>query len=278
MSDAATLSGVGVHGGHPATVHLHRRPGPVAFAVGGVTIPATLAAVADARARTVLATDGARVATVEHLLAALHVAGIWSDLLVEVDGPELPILDGSAGPWRDALADLAARAPFPPPPTPLAPPEGGVRVRDGGGHADLAPGATHLDVRIHFDHPAIGTQAWTGGPAAWGDLLDARTFGFTADADALRAAGLAAGASEANAILFGDDAAPVLRRPDEPVRHKALDALGDLYLLGRPFAGRLRVTRGGHALHHALARALAAAGAFADAPHDAPTQPAPGAA
>ncbi len=259
MSDAATLSGVGVHGGRPATVHLHRRPGPVAFLVTGTAVPATLDAVADARGRTVLAADGVHVATVEHLLAALHVAGIWSDLLVEVDGDELPILDGSAGPWRDALADLAAPAPFPKPPAPLAPPAEGVAVATGDAHARLTPGPTSLDVTIHYDHPAVGTQAWAGGVDAWGALLDARTFGFAADADALRAAGLAAGASPANAIVFGDDAPPVLRRPDEPVRHKALDALGDLYLLGRPFAGRLRVTRGGHALHHALARALARA-------------------
>jgi UDP-3-O-[3-hydroxymyristoyl] N-acetylglucosamine deacetylase len=196
----------------------------------------------------VLGGDGVRVATVEHLLAALHVRGVWSGLLIELDADELPILDGSAAPWDRALGELGT---FPPPPWPVAV-EAEVQD-DHGGRARLASGPRGVSVEIAFDHPAIGRQSWSGPPAAWPQLLSARTFGFERDRRALHAEGRALGASDASAIVFGDDADDVpLRFPDEPARHKALDALGDLYLLGRPFAGRLQVRRGGHALHQRL--------------------------
>ncbi len=257
MSSAATLAGHGVHGGAPCTVRLHRYDGPVALRRAGRTIAARISAVVGARGSTVLGSEGVRVAMVEHLFAALHVRDVWSGVLIEVDADELPILDGSAAPWDEALAALA---PFPPPPEPSRF-EGAVR-RDDGAVAALEAGPRGLDVRIAFDHPAIGAQAWRGGPEAWSELLPARTFGFARDAAALRAAGLATGARRENAIVFGDDA-PLepLRFPDEPVRHKALDALGDLYLLGRPFAGRLRVRRGGHDLHQRLVTRIVAASA-----------------
>lgn len=201
-----------------------------------------------------LGDDGVRVATVEHLLAALHVRGVWSGLLIEVDADELPILDGSAAPWNRALDELGA---FPPAPGPTAV-EAEVQDRHGG-RARLESGPRGLTVDIAFEHPAVGRQSWSGPPEAWPQVLGARTFGFERDRDALRAEGRALGASEASAIVFRENAPDVpLRYPDEPVRHKALDALGDLYLLGRPFAGRLRIRRGGHALHHRLVSEAAA--------------------
>jgi UDP-3-O-[3-hydroxymyristoyl] N-acetylglucosamine deacetylase len=122
-------------------------------------------------------------------------------------------------------------------------------------------------VEIAFDHPAIGRQEWVGRPDTWPDLLAARTFGFAHEQQVLHATGRARGASDANAIVFDDDAPRVpLRFPDEPARHKALDALGDLYLLGRPFAGRLEIWRGGHALHYDLVTALTARLAGAGGP------------
>lgn len=188
---------------------------------------------------------------VEHLFAALHVRDVWSGLLIEVEGDELPILDGSAAPWDEALASLG---PFPLPPDAL---EATAEVRHGDAVARLERGPRELAASITFPHPAIGTQRWSGGPDRWMELLAARTFGFAAEAEALRAAGLARGAGAQNAIVF-DDHGPTqpLRFPDEPVRHKALDALGDLYLLGRPFAGRLHLERAGHELHGRLVRAL----------------------
>ena len=257
MSSPSTLAGHGVHGGAPCTVRLHRYDGPLLLRRAGHTIAPRISAVVGARGATVLGADGVRVAMVEHLFAALHVRDVWSGVLIEVDGDELPILDGSAAPWDEALTALA---PFPPAPEPSRL-EAWVQ-REDGASASLEAGPRGLDVRIAFDHPAVGEQAWHGGPEVWPELLPARTFGFARDAGALYAAGLAGGAKRENAIVFGDHA-PLepLRFPDEPVRHKALDALGDLYLLGRPFAGRLRVRRGGHDLHQRLVSRIVAASA-----------------
>jgi UDP-3-O-[3-hydroxymyristoyl] N-acetylglucosamine deacetylase len=251
---AARVRGVGVHGGRPATVHLIRRDGPVRVRRAGREIAPRVEAVVATRGATVLGDGPARVATVEHLLAALHVRGIWAGLLIEVDGDELPILDGSSAPWDEALADLG---PFPVAPAPLPPAAEAEARQDDGALARLGPGARRIEATVRFDHPAIGRQVWSGGPDAWPELLPARTFGFAAEAAALRAAGLARGAGPGNAIVFGDDG-PLqpLRFPDEPVRHKALDALGDLYLVGRPFDGTLRVDRAGHDLHVRLVRML----------------------
>lgn len=257
MSEGVRLHGHGVHGGRPCTVVLHRRRGPVALRRAGRELAPRHDRVVATRGCTVLGDDGVRLAMVEHLLAAMQVHGVWQDLLVEVDADELPILDGSAAPWAEALAALG---PFPAPPEPLA--RLAEAHGDRGACARLAAGARELDVTIDFDHPAIGRQRWRGAPDAWPELLPARTFGFARDAASLRAQGLALGVADANAIVFDDDApTSPLRFPDEPVRHKALDALGDLYLLGRPFAGRLEVRRGGHGLHHRLVSALARAGA-----------------
>lgn len=253
MSDAV-VRGVGIHGGRTATVRLFRSDGPVRFVRSGRSLRPTVDTVVSTKGATTLGSDGIRIAVVEHLLGALHVRGIWSELTIEVDGDELPILDGSAAPWADALSMLGR---FPPAPSCLA---AEADVHDArGGAARLQAGERSLDATIEFDHPAIGRQHWSGGPDRWDELLSARTFGFAADAAALRAAGLARGASNENAIVFDDHAASApLRFDDEPVRHKALDALGDLYLLGRPFAGRLRVERAGHDLHRRLVRALMA--------------------
>lgn len=257
MSDGVRLHGHGVHGGRPCTVVLHRRPGPVALRRAGRELAPRHDAVVATRGCTVLGTGGVRLAMVEHLLAAMQIGDVWRDLLVEVDADELPILDGSAAPWAEALAALG---PFPAPPPPLA--RTAEACDDGGSCARLTAGARELDVTIDFDHPAVGRQRWRGAPDAWPELLPARTFGFARDAESLRAQGLARGVADANAIVFDDDApTSPLRFPDEPVRHKALDALGDLYLLGRPFAGRLEVRRGGHGLHHRLVTALVRAAA-----------------
>lgn len=252
MTSQVDVVGTGVHSGVQATVRLFRRPGPVRFRRGGRELGPSADRVVATRGCTVLGGDGVRIAVVEHLLAALHVRGIWSDLLVEVTGDELPILDGSATGWDEALAELGT---FPTPPEPRL--GRGETAHAGPAWAALDEGAPSLEVEIEFSHPSIGRQHWSGTPERWRDLLPARTFGFAADAAALRAAGLALGASVDNAIVFDDDGpmAP-LRFPDEPVRHKALDALGDLYLLGRPFAGRLRVHRGGHDLHWRLVTRL----------------------
>jgi UDP-3-O-[3-hydroxymyristoyl] N-acetylglucosamine deacetylase len=247
------IEGVGIHGGNTCRVRLHRGEGPLRFRRGSVEIPARLDCVASTERCVVLASGDARVATVEHLLAALRVAGFWSDVVVEVDGDELPILDGSARPWLEEIERLGDPPPAPEPLTLTRP----VTVSDGASQAAASPGPARLDVSVEFPHPAIGRQNWSGGSESWEELLDARTFGFLAELRSLRQAGLASGAGTENAIVFDERGSlGPLRHVDEPVRHKALDLLGDLALLGRPLSATVRVNRGSHRLHVQLMRHL----------------------
>ncbi len=242
------LRGIGIHGGQLASVRLHREDGPLRFRLGrGGAVPVGLKHVADTRRCMVLAGEGGRVAMVEHLLAALRVAGFWSGVLIEVDGPELPILDGSAAQYAAAVAELG-----PPPPAPAAlRPTVPVHWASGGSELRFEPGEESLAVEVAFDHPSIGHQCWLGEPTDYAGLLDARTFGFERELAELQRLGLALGAVEGSGgILFADDGPRTpLRYPDEPVRHKALDALGDLALLGRPLSARVHVIRGSHRAH-----------------------------
>jgi UDP-3-O-[3-hydroxymyristoyl] N-acetylglucosamine deacetylase len=247
------ISGYGLHSGAPSWVRLHRAEGTVRFRRAGVEIPARLEYVAETKRSTTLAHRGYGVTTAEHLLAALHIRGWWEGLVIEVSADEVPILDGSAAPWLGAVDDLGPPPPAPPGfvvSQPFAWRQGETRLR-------VTPGAPRLCAEIFFDHPAILQQRWCGGPEAFTELAGARTFGFLSDLEKLRAGGLATAASLDNAVVYGDEGplAP-LRMPDEPVRHKALDALGDLYLLGRPLVGALEVVRGSHGAHVHFARAL----------------------
>ncbi len=247
------ISGYGLHTGAPSWVHLHPADGDVRFRRGQQEIPARLEFVTDTTRSTTLARGGYQVLTVEHLLAALHVRGWWRGLVIEVSADEVPILDGSAAPWLGLIDALG-----PPPPAP-----GGYYVseaftlRQGEAHCRVSPGAPSLCAEISFDHPAIGKQRWCGAPDSFETLLPARTFGFLSELESLRERGLATAASLDNAVVFGDDGPLTpLRVPDEPVRHKALDALGDFFLLGRPLLGRLEVIRGSHEAHLHFARTL----------------------
>jgi UDP-3-O-[3-hydroxymyristoyl] N-acetylglucosamine deacetylase len=248
-----SVEGVGVHGGKRCRVTLHRVDGPVRFRRNGQDIPATVDAVVDTHRATTLGGAGERVSVVEHLLAALAVHGYWAGVLAEATAPELPILDGSAREWFA----LAGELPAPPPvPAPLRP-SAGLTVRRDAASARLVPGARELCCAIAFDHPAIGVQRWCGGPERFPELIEARTFGLLSEAESLAAQGLAAGASLENAIVFSEKGPLVpLRAPDEPVRHKALDAIGDLFLLGRPLDARVSFWRGSHKLHLAFMREL----------------------
>lgn len=253
-ADAVEVAGVGIHGGTRCRAWLHRAPGPLRFRHQGQETPAHHAHAEAGPGCTVLRTGTARLAVVEHLLAALAVRGVFDGVLVEVEGPELPILDGSAAPWDEALARLAPDAPV----RAGWGPSGPVEVRCGEARARVEPGPRELRCEIDFAHPAIGRQAWLGAPGAWRELLPARTFGFAADAARLRRGGRAEGADDGNAIVYDDDGPRTpLRAPDEPVRHKALDALGDLHLLGRPLEARVTIVRGTHRLHAELLDALA---------------------
>ena len=247
------IKGRTLHSGVPSEVRLHHDDGAVRFLRNGTYIPARLSNVTATRRSTTLGVRGAQVTLVEHLLAALHVRGWWRDVVVEVSADELPILDGSAAPWLEGIDALGSP---PPAPEPLA-----VTRRVGleldRTRLQLHPGSPSLDVHIDFDHPAIGRQRWRGTPNRYAEVLNARTFGFIKDLEMLREQGLATHVTTENAMVF-DSTGPLTppRSADEPVRHKALDALGDLFLLGRPLAGRLAVSRGSHYSHIVFARLL----------------------
>ncbi len=197
------------------------------------------------------------VATVEHVLAALMGLRVGG-LVLEVDGPEVPILDGSARPFVEALQENLTETAEPWPsvglPEPIEVTSESAWVR-----AEPAERLT-IEYTVEFGHPVIGRQTWVG---TWPDvdfgqdLAPARTFGFLRQADELRARGLARGASPENTVLLDETTVvnPPLRFPDEFVRHKVLDLLGDLALLGGGWPrARIQVYRGGHRLHIELVR------------------------
>jgi UDP-3-O-[3-hydroxymyristoyl] N-acetylglucosamine deacetylase len=237
-------SGAGVHGGWPC--HAEIAPAPLGHGLRINGAPVHLTAVLDGHGATTLQTPAGPVRTVEHLLAALQIAGVH-DARISVVGGEVPILDGSAAGW---VVEALPQGPL----TPLRL-QRSVRVADGAAWAEAHPAPTfQLDVSIDF--PAFGAQRICLLPADLPSLIDARTFGFLADVERLQAAGRARGAHLANTAVFADGPVLPLRAPDEPVRHKALDLLGDLALLGAPLRAHIRVHRGTHRLHHRLVAAI----------------------
>ena len=251
------VSGTALHSGVQSQVRLFRDDGPTRFLRSGTFIPATLASVVATPRCTVLGANGAQVALVEHLLAALHVTGWWSGVMIEVSAAELPILDGSAKDWLAAIEPLG-KPPREPVPLRL---ERSVGYLEGETLLEALPpeGLTmrELSVSVDFSHKSVGHQSWRGGPKRYSELLAARTFGFVEELNGLRAQGLIRGGGPENAILFADEGPLTpLRYQDEPARHKALDFLGDAYLLGRPLDARLSARRGSHRSHIAFMKQL----------------------
>jgi UDP-3-O-[3-hydroxymyristoyl] N-acetylglucosamine deacetylase len=261
--------GVGLHSGRRVTLTL--RPALVGTGILfrrtelGIDIPARFDRVVDTRLCTALVAEDApqaRIGTVEHVMAALAGMGM-TDVIVELDGPEVPILDGSAAPFV-FLIDCAGTTALPGP-APVLEVLRRVRVEEGEAFAELQPGReSGFDAALTIDFPttAIGRQhlAMRITPANFrAQLADARTFTLAEEISRLRAAGLAQGGSLANAVVV--DGPLVLnpgglRRPDEFVRHKLLDAVGDLALAGAAISGRFTGHRSGHALNNRLLRAL----------------------
>lgn len=253
------LEGYALHSGVYSRVRLYRDEGPLRFQRGHTTIPAHLNYVTNTNRTTTLGHHGVRVSLVEHILAALAVSGFYHGVVIEVTAEELPILDGSALPFLEAITALG-EAPAPPEPLRLTQRTAYVQ---GATRICALPGESQLQVEVDFEHPAIGRQCWQGAPERYGELLAARTFGFLHEAEALRNAGLASHVTLENAIVFNDvTSLTPLRFPDEVVRHKALDALGDFSLLGRPLGAHLLVQRGSHKSHIAFLHQLKA-GLFA---------------
>jgi UDP-3-O-[3-hydroxymyristoyl] N-acetylglucosamine deacetylase len=242
-------TGIGLHTGKP--VRLNLKPAPAEHGIQfrrrdvGVTIPARLGNLARLDHATTLSADGVSIETVEHLLSALHGLGV-DDALVEVDGPEVPILDGSAAPFVILIHEAGLR--------PLQTPRQYIKVVSpvevvrGGKSARVSPSdQLRISYTIGFDHPLLRHQAFSARitPDAYAEAIaPARTFGFLRDVETLRKNGLALGGSLENAIVIGESGVlnNKLRFEDEFVRHKVV--------------GHLEAVRAGHALHAALAQKL----------------------
>lgn len=264
----AIFAGVGVHTG--AHVRVAVRPAPIDTGIVFVRTDVTdqdnrIAASAEAVCKTQLGTvignaAGVTVSTIEHLMAAFATLGV-DNAVVELDGPEMPIMDGSSEPFVQIL-DQAGRRQQEAPRRYieiLAP----IEVIDGDKSARLLPcDRFEVAFEIAFDSPVIGRQAvdLVMDEAAFRtELANCRTFGFAHEVEALRAMGLARGGSLENAVVIEGDRIlnpEGLRRPDEFVRHKALDAIGDLYVLGAPILGRFEGRLAGHGINNQLVRAL----------------------
>ncbi len=254
LSRSVDIQGVSLHGGDQTRVSL--QPADVntgvVFVCDGVSIPAHVAHVVDTQLATTLGVDGVRVRTVEHLLSTLYGLGI-DNLMVFVEGDELPVLDGCGVEWIDHIrrAGIAEQ----PTKAQRIVVTKTVEVREGERWARLEPSdCTELDVTIDFEHPHVGRQHLSlvlEAETFATELAWARTFGFERLVPAMQRMGLVRGGSLENALVFGDDG-PLneggLRAFDEPVRHKMLDALGDLSLLGHPVSGRLVAERPGHGI------------------------------
>lgn len=257
------FSGIGLHSGLPTAVRVVPAPSGHGLAFhrvdlpGAPAIPALAHHVADTLLSTTLAVDEARVQTVEHFLAALWGLGI-TDARLEAEGPEIPVLDGSALPFVEGLVATGIRVLDGPRPL-LA--LGAASRRDGAKSLTVTPDALcRVTYEIDFDHRHAGLEclAIAITPAVFArEIAPARTFGFRKDVEALRSAGLARGGSLDNAIVLDDDGPSTpLRFPDELVRHKILDLVGDMALVGAHWTGHIHAIKAGHQLHTELAHQL----------------------
>jgi len=269
LRSQVTVTGVGVHSGSAASLTL----GPANIDTGFVFIRTAadgtereLRAISNAVVATDLATvlgddDGPLVSTAEHILAALRGMGV-DNATIELDGPEVPIMDGSAASFvaaidRAGLVQQAAPRRF----IEILKP---VQVAQGESFGELRPhaGGFRLEVEISFTNAMIGRQAYAfdlDTDSFRRDICRARTFGLMSDVARLWSAGYARGASLENSLVFDEDRvlnADGQRYADECVRHKVLDAVGDLALAGLPLLGLYRSVRGGHTLNHAVLTAL----------------------
>jgi len=270
LKSLISATGVGLHSG--AKVRLTLRPAQpdtgIVFRRLDLEPPVDLRAdpfgVGDTRMASVLEKDGVRLGTVEHLMSALAGLGI-DNLYVDVDAAELPIMDGSAGPFVFLLQSagiIEQNAP-----KRFLRVKHAVEVKDGDKWARLEPyDGFRLAFSIVFNHPAVdqtGSRVVVdfADDSYVRDIARARTFGFTQDVEALRSQGLALGGSLDNAIVMDEYRvlnAEGLRIPDEFVRHKVLDAIGDLYLAGHPLLASFSAHKSGHGLNNQLLRALLA--------------------
>ncbi len=267
LAGDVTQSGIGLHSG--AQVQVRIRPAPIDSGryfvrvdrPNSPRIPARFSSVGDTTLSTELVgIDEAKVRTVEHLLAALTGLGI-SNARIELDGPEVPLLDGSALEWVRSIQAAGIIEQTAPQATLTI--DSPLWVREGDMFVVAMPHPTlKLSYGIDFDHPAIGQQwfSWDASPASFAtDIAPARTFGFAHQVEQLRQLGLIKGGSLDNALVCGPEGwvNPPLRFANEPVRHKLLDLIGDLSLLGPIPQAHILAYKASHRLHTQFAAALA---------------------
>ncbi len=265
LARVASIEGVGIHTGRRASLRLIPAPADSGVLFRrvdcGIEIPARVDQVSSLELATTLGRDDVTVSTVEHLLAAIHIARI-DNLIIEIDGPEIPILDGSALPYcrlieAAGIKQLPAQRRILAVTRPLALDLGGKSIR-----VSPYPGL-RISYLLEYDTPAIGAQRVEldiRNDTFLQELAAARTFALQSDVEKLHAAGLGLGGREDNCVVF-TDGGPMnteLRYADEPVRHKALDAVGDFALLGAPMWGHVEVERGGHWVHFRMMEELLA--------------------
>lgn len=288
LKDEIVISGTGVHSGAPVSLILSPADADTGmkFVIskrgeGKVEITARHDTVCNVTLCTVLGNaDGVTVATVEHLLAAIRGLSI-DNVTIEIDGAEVPIMDGSSAAFVEAIDEVGVEELDAPRRfiKVLKP----VRITEGDAWAELTPhNSFYLDVEIDFDTPLIGRQrmALELNPGVFrSELSRARTFGFMSDVEKLWAAGRALGASLDNTVAIGEDRVinpEGLRFADEFVRHKTLDAVGDLSLAGAPILGAFRSSKGGHKVNSMVLHKLFAdedAWTLVDAPRVRDVQP-----
>lgn len=266
LKRSIAFEGIGLHSG--AMVRMTLRPAPEGFGVrfvrsdllGAPAVPALAEYVVDTRLSTTLGHGMARISTVEHLMAALWMLGV-SNLEILVDGPELPILDGSALPYAGGILEVGRREQAARRPRFLF--DHRLEVDQGDRSVLFQPSPSRLPevtYIIDYGHPHVGPQLFEGHldeERFVREIAPARTFCLLSEVEAMRKAGLAKGGSLDNAVVIGDEGPlNALRFPDECVRHKVLDLIGDLALTGLDWVGAVVAAKAGHPLHVALARDL----------------------
>lgn len=268
INHSISIDGIGLHSGK--IVHMVLRPAQADHGIvfkrmdmeeGKNIVPALHDKVTDTRLCTLISNEhGARIGTIEHLMAALRACNV-DNVLVELDAAEVPVMDGSSKAFVEAIEEAGLKE--------QAKPRRAIKilkdvvVRDGDKEVRLSPSMVPVYAgRIEFPHADIGAQEYSlklvNGNFKH-DVADCRTFGFLKDVEMMRAAGLALGGSLENAVVMNDDGVmnpEGLRCHDEFIRHKLLDAVGDLHLAGAPILGAYYGHKGGHALNNALLHAL----------------------
>jgi UDP-3-O-[3-hydroxymyristoyl] N-acetylglucosamine deacetylase len=266
VAKRVTTTGIGLHSGHPVTLTLAPAPADAGVTFVrmdlGVEIPARNENVLDTTLSTTVGIGRARVSTVEHVMAALHGMGI-DNCRVEVDGPEMPILDGSAAPFVSMIKEAGVQAQRMGRRFVII--DRPVEVREGDKRARFEPAdAFRISFTADFNHPLITNQSLdiaVDDRTFEREIARARTFCFRRDIETRQAMGLARGGSLENAIVIDEFSIlnpEGLRFADEFARHKVLDAIGDLALFGMPVVGALTAVKSGHSMNQALVKKVLA--------------------